>query len=599
MSDFARLLSYLRPYRFIFAISIALMIATGLLEGSTILLLQPIFDSLAQTAPATSLLDKLPFSEYLQAGAESLQVVALLLVVFTLAKGVAEYFSSYYMSYIGQHVIADVRSSLYDHVLVQSSPFFSKHSTNKLTAHIMSDAALVERAVSDTLRDLLRESVSLVVYLLLLFTLNWRLAALLLLLGPPVAWLTTNFNKRLRRYIDSRQQSGAEMLDVAQEAISSQRVVKAFGMEAYESGRFRNAALKQMKDQLKAMRVYFISPIVLETLGIVAVAGLLVYAQRSISVGEMSLGGFAAFIVCMFKTYDPIRRLSRLQHDLQQGLTSAARIFRVMDEKMEMHDRADAKTLERFSHAIELVNVSFTYGAGFDLPVLSDISFDVRAGEMVAIVGPSGAGKSTLTSLIPRFYDVTRGQVLVDGHDVRDLKLESVREQIAIVTQEIHLFNDTVRANIAYGSWRRNDNRERIEAAARAALADDFIRMLPQGYDTVVGERGLLLSGGQRQRIAIARAILKDAPILILDEATSALDTENEILIQQALNNLMAGRTTIVIAHRLSTVRRADRIVVLDRGKVAEIGTHDQLVSWNGLYRKLYELQFAEVGVLS
>jgi subfamily B ATP-binding cassette protein MsbA len=389
------------------------------------------------------------------------------------------------------------------------------------------------------------------------------------------------------------------MLDVAQEAISSQRVVKAFGMEAYESGRFRNAALKQMKDQLKAMRVYFISPIVLETLGIVAVAGLLVYAQRSISVGEMSLGGFAAFIVCMFKTYDPIRRLSRLQHDLQQGLTSAARIFRVMDEKMEMHDRADAKTLERFSHAIELVNVSFTYGAGFDLPVLSDISFDVRAGEMVAIVGPSGAGKSTLTSLIPRFYDVTRGQVLVDGHDVRDLKLESVREQIAIVTQEIHLFNDTVRANIAYGSWRRNDNRERIEAAARAALADDFIRMLPQGYDTVVGERGLLLSGGQRQRIAIARAILKDAPILILDEATSALDTENEILIQQALNNLMAGRTTIVIAHRLSTVRRADRIVVLDRGKVAEIGTHDQLVSWNGLYRKLYDLQFAEVGVLS
>jgi ATP-binding cassette, subfamily B, bacterial MsbA len=599
MSDFWRLLSYLRPYRFIFAISIALMIATGLLEGGTILLLQPIFDSLAKTPPATSLLDKLPLSKYLAAGAESLQVVALLLVAFTLAKGVAEYFSSYYMSSIGQHVIADVRSSLYDHVLVQSSPFFSKHSTNKLTAHIMSDAALVERSVSDTLRDLLRETVSLVVYLLLLFTINWRLAALLLLLGPPVAWLTTNFNKRLRRYIDSRQQSGAEMLDVAQEAISSQRVVKAFGMEAYESGRFRKAAVKQMKDQLKAMRVYFISPIVLETLGIVALAGLLVYAQRSISLGEMSLGGFAAFIVCMFKTYDPIRRLSRLQHDLQQGLTSAARIFRVMDEKMEMHDRPDAKTLERFSHAIELADVSFTYGAGFDLPVLSNISFDVRAGEMVAIVGPSGAGKSTLTSLIPRFYDVTRGRVLVDEHDVRDLKLESLREQIAIVTQEIHLFNDTVRANIAYGSWGRNDSRERIEAAARAALADDFIRMLPQGYDTVVGERGLLLSGGQRQRIAIARAILKDAPILILDEATSALDTVNEILIQQALNNLMAGRTTIVIAHRLSTVRRANRIVVLDRGRVVEVGTHDQLVSRNGLYRKLYELQFAEVGVLS
>ncbi len=283
MSEFARLLRYLRPYRFIFAVSIALMIATGLFEGATILLLQPIFDSLAPKTPAGSLFDKLPFSSYIPAGAESLQLIAILLVGFTLAKGVTEYFSSYYMSYIGQHVIADVRSSLYDHVLGQSSPFFSKHSTNKLTAHIMSDAALVERSVSDTLRDLLRESVSLVVYLLLLFTLNWRLAALLLLLGPPVAWLTTNFNKRLRRYIDSRQQSGAEMLDVAQEAISSQRVVKAFGMEAYESGRFRTAALKQMRDQLKAMRVYFVSPIVLETLGIVAVAILLVYAQRSIS----------------------------------------------------------------------------------------------------------------------------------------------------------------------------------------------------------------------------------------------------------------------------------------------------------------------------
>ena len=600
MSDFARLLKYLRPYSAVFAVSIALMIATGLFEGATILLLQPIFDTLAGTSATGGLASRLPFARFFAApGQSSLQVIALMLVGFTLVKGVTEYFSSYFMSRIGQNVIADLRSSLYDHVIRQAAPFFARHPTNELTAHLMSDAALVERSVSDTLRDLLRESVSLIVYLFLLFRFNWRLAAALLLLGPPVAYLTTNFNRRLRRYINSRQESGAEMLDVAQEALSSQRVVKAFGMEAYESARFRTAARNQMHDQLRAMRIYFLSPIVLETVGIVAVALLLIYAQRSISVGQMTLGGFAAFLVCMFKTYDPVRRLSRLQHDLQQGLTSAARIFNLMDKQMEMRDRPGAVHLTRFRHEIDFQDVSFTYGAGFDLPVLNGISLTVHAGEMVAIVGQSGAGKSTLTNLIPRFYDVTHGAVLIDGHDVRDVELASLRAQIAIVTQEVHLFNDTVRANIAYGAYGRNDSSEAILKAARAAVADEFISRLPDGYETVIGERGLILSGGQRQRLAIARAILKDAPILILDEATSALDTESELLVQRALNNLMAGRTTIVIAHRLSTVRRADRIIVMDDGQVVEIGTHQELLSRNGIYRRLYELQFAEESLVS
>jgi subfamily B ATP-binding cassette protein MsbA len=600
MTEFRRLLQYLRPYRGIFALSLALMVATGILEGATKLLIAPIFNKLAGSNAESVALKNvsriLPIEQYLPSATTSLSVIALLLVAFTLTKGVAEYFSSFSMSYIGQHVIADVRSSLYDHVMKQAAPFFALHPTNALTAHLMSDAQQVERAVSDTLRDLLRESVSLVVYLYLLFSVNWKLAAGMLLIAPPVAWLTTNFNKRLRHYINSRQQSGAEMLDVAQEAISSQRVVKAFGMERYESERFREAALRQMRDQLRALRIYFVSPIVLETLGIVAVAGLLVYAQGSIQAGEMSLGDFAAFLFFMFSAYDPIRRLSRLQHDMQQGLASVGRIFRVMDEQMEMRDQPDAIALPRFTREIEFRDVSFSYGAGFDLPVIEQVSFRVRAGEMVAVVGHSGAGKSTLTNLIPRFYDVTKGAVLVDGHDVRHLRLADLRAQIAIVTQEVHLFNDTVRTNIAYGAYQQNDSEAALLKASQAAFADEFISRLPQGYDTIVGERGLILSGGQRQRIAIARAILKDAPILILDEATSALDTESEVLVQQALNNLMTGRTTIVIAHRLSTVRRADRIVVMDAGRIAEIGTHQELMAHNGIYRRLYDLQFIEEG---
>jgi ATP-binding cassette, subfamily B, bacterial MsbA len=595
MTEFSRLLRYLKPYRIIFAISVVLMVATGLFEGGMILLLKPIFDTISGGHSEGGVFAGLPFGRYLpNTGEIDLRAVAVLLVGLTLTKGVAEYFSSYFMSHIGQSVIADVRSSLYDHIMRQAAPFFSRHPTNELTAHLMSDAAMVERAVSDTARDLLRESVSLVVYLSLLFSFNWRLASAILLLGPPIAWLVTNFNRRLRHYVNSRQQSGAEMLDVAQESISSQRVVKAFGMEDYESRRFRDSARKQMRDQLRAMRIYFLSPIALETVGVIAVAVLLVYAQRGISAGNMTLGDFAAFLVTMFKAYDPIRRLSRLQHDLQQGLTSSARIFRIMDEEIEMRDKPGAIALERFSRQIEFRDVGFRYGEGFDLPTLEHVSFKVRAGETVAVVGQSGAGKSTLMNLIPRFYDVVEGAVLIDERDVRDLQIASLRRSIAVVTQETHLFNDTVRANIAYGSYGEGDGDEAIRRAARAALADEFISKLPKGYNTIIGERGLILSGGQRQRLAIARAILKNAPILILDEATSALDAESEMLVQQALNNLMAGRTTIVIAHRLSTVRRADRIVVLDAGRVVEMGAHHELLRRDGVYRRLYELQFAE-----
>ena len=594
MTELRRLLKYLRPYRAIFGLSLVLMVATSVFEGLISLLIVPIFNQLAGSPSASSIFTRLRLDQFLPTGATSLSRIALLLVIFTLAKGVAEYFSSFSMSYIGQHIIADVRSSLYDHLMKQAAKFFAIHPTNSLTAHLVSDAAQIERAVSDTLRDLLRESVSLIVYLVLLFGINWKLAAFMLLIAPPVAFLTTNFNQKLRKYVNSRQQSGAEMLDTAQEALSSQRIVKAFGTEAYESRRFAAAARKQMRDQLRAMRIYFISPIILEMIGILAVSALLIYANQHIRSGQMTIGDFAAFILVMFRTYDPIRRLSRLQHDLQQGLASAARIFKVMDADYEMRDQPGARDLAKFESSIEFKNVSFSYGAGFDIPVVEDINFKIRAGEMVAIVGQSGAGKSTLTYLIPRFYDATGGEVLIDGTKVTDYRLASLRASIAMVSQDVHLFNDSVRSNIAYGALGRNDSPEAVTAAARAALADEFIARLPEGYDTVVGERGLILSGGQRQRIAIARAILKDAPILILDEATSALDTESEVLVQQALNNLMEGRTTIVIAHRLSTIRKADRIIVMDAGKIAETGTHQELMDANGIYRKLYDLQFKD-----
>ena len=601
MKEFRRLIQYLQPYRITFALSIVLMIATGLFEGATRVLVVPIFNKLADSKGQSSVLQNLQFvlqklhlDQFLPSESTSLTTIAFLLVGFTLAKGIAEYFSSFLMSYIGQHVIADVRSSLYDHVMRQSAKFFAIHPTNNLTAYLMSDAMQIERSVSDTLRDMLRESVSLILYLSLLFSINWKLAGAMFLIAPPVGYLTTTFNKKLRKYVNSRQQSGAEMLDVAQEAISSQRVVKAFGMERYESERFAVAARKQMRDQLKAMRIYFISPIVLELIGVIAIASLLIYVNQYIESKQMTLGDFAMFIVTMFSAYDPIRRLSRLQHDLQQGLASASRIFKVMDTDLEMRDKPDAVALQKFEQSLEFQNVSFSYGAGFDIPVVEDVSFKVAAGEMLAIVGQSGAGKSTLTNLIPRLYEVTKGKVLIDGHDVRDLQLATLRSQIAMVTQEVHLFNDTVRANLAYGSFGKNDSDASIKIAAKAALADEFISNLPNGYDTVVGERGLILSGGQRQRIAIARAILKDAPILILDEATSALDTESELFVQQALNNLMEGRTTIVIAHRLSTVRKANRIIVMDAGRIAEIGSHQELMANNGIYRKLYDLQFAD-----
>lgn len=596
MIEFRRLLHYLRPSAGLLLLALVLMNIVALLEGAIRALLVPISDGLLAASGVTATppvaRNLIDFHRYLPLGSQRTWIViALLLILFTLVKGVADYFSQVLMAQIGQRAVFDLRCALYDHILRQSAPFFSTYHTNTLTSHLVNDVEKIELAVSRTLTDALRESFTLAVFLLAVFKLNWKLASFALLLGPLVYQATIYFGQRLRRTGARVQEGYQEILHVAQETISGHTVVKAFHAERMESERFRAAARRLMRSALKAARYAALSPPILELLGVVAAAGFILYAQHIIARRDMTPGEFFGFLFFLFSLYDPVRKLSRLHNSMQHALAAAGRVFRLLDYHTEIPDRADALTLETFRDRIEFRQVSFTYHDGDD-PVLQDVSFTVRAGEMVAIVGSSGVGKTTLTKLLPRFYDVTSGAILIDGVDIRQIRLDSLRRLMALVTQEVILFHDTVRNNIAYG--RSDASEAEIEEAARAALAHDFICDLPAGYDTLIGERGVRLSGGQRQRLAIARAILKNAPILILDEATSALDAESELYVQRALANLMRGRTVIVIAHRLSTVRRADRLIVLDGGRVVEQGTHDELLARGGLYRRLYELQFAD-----
>jgi subfamily B ATP-binding cassette protein MsbA len=592
MRDLRRLLRYLKPHWETFTLATIAMVVVGLLESAIGGLIVPIFDQAfaqgdGQRTPTLFGLQRIiPPS-----GLGAWKIISVLLLVFTLTKGIAEYFSTYLMARIGQAAVLKLRQDLYSHLLAQSASFFERHRTNYLVSRLVSSAAAIETAVTSTLRDMLRESFTLIAFLAASFYYSWRLTLGSLAIAPIVAVLTARFGTSLRNLSRESFEGNKQLTDTAQEALSNQNIVKAYRSESRESERFTTVARRIVRANLRTASISGFAPPTIEMIGVVVVVFLLYFGQREIVSGHMNAAQFLTFLFFLFRSYDPMRKLSRLQNAMEQALAAAHHVWEVMDEDAHLPEKPNAVALGPLTRAIDLKDVSFGY-ANETRSILHNINLSVPAGSMVALVGESGGGKSTLTKLLPRFHDPVYGAVLWDGTDLRDATISSLRAQIALVTQETVLFNDTVRHNIAYG--KPEATQAEIEEAARIAFAHDFIEELPQKYETIVGERGIFLSGGQRQRLAIARALLVDAPVLILDEATSALDAESERFVQQAIANLVRNRTTMVIAHRLSTVRRADAIVVMEGGRITELGTHSELLARGGQYRRLYELQFAD-----
>jgi subfamily B ATP-binding cassette protein MsbA len=568
-----RLLGYARPYRWRVVLAVVAMIVYAVGNWGTVALLRPIIDK------------KLRFGT-------GLALMAWQIVGVYAIKGIGSYVSSYLMTGVGQRVVMDIRNALYRHILGQSAGFFAQRSHGQLMSRLGNDVAQVQQAVSETIGDLARESLTAVVLAGYLLYLDARLTISCLVVAPLIVYPLVRLGWRVRRTTRRSQEALEHLTHLSAEAFTGHRIVKAFGTEAHEADKFSRAGYHLFRTNMKVTAALSSLPPLMELIGGGGIAIALVYGARQVSTQRMTEGAFFAFMAALFLMYEPIKKLSRVNANLQQTIVASQRIFELLDTHSEVKERPGASVLSPLRSAIEFRDVEFGYDDGH-ATILRSLSLTVHAGQMIAIVGRSGAGKTTMVNLLPRFYDVTAGAILVDGVDVRDVTLKSLREQIGIVTQETVLFDDTIASNIAYGSPQASP--QAIEAAARAANAHDFVSALPQGYATPIGERGQKLSGGQRQRIAIARALLKNAPILILDEATSSLDTESEQLVQEALSNLMLNRTSFVIAHRLSTIRRADAIVVLDHGRVVEVGRHDELVGRpDGTYAMLYQMQLLE-----
>ena len=574
MDPFLRLLRYAAPHRILIAGAMLAMVVYGAASAAQAWLIKPIIDDVLQEQRA------------------SLEFVAAAIVVAYFFKGLGAYFSSYLMDDLGHRVVMRIRGQLFRHLLDQSAAFFARRTVGALLSRINNDVGQVHRAVAETVGDLARESLALVGYAALLFYYDAGMALLCMTGAPLAVYPLVRLGRRLRQVTRWSQERLEYMSHVAGEAFSGHRIVKAFGAEAREAEKFERAARALYRTNLKVTGVLSVLPPLMEFVGGLAIAGALWYGSREIALGRLTAGEFTSFVAALLLMYGPVKKLSRVNANLQQAAAAAERIFELLDKHTEVIEAPGATPLAPFRDKIEFRDVTFRYEDTFGRNTIRGVSFAVRAGQMVAIVGRSGAGKTTLVNMLPRFYDVTGGAILIDGVDIRNVTLRSLRDQIGIVTQETVLFDDSIATNIAYGM--PGATREQIEAAARAAHAHDFITMLPEGYDTTIGERGQRLSGGQRQRLAIARALLKNSPILILDEATSSLDAEAERLVQDALMTLLMNRTSFVIAHRLSTVRRADAIIVLDRGRIAEIGRHDELIARNGVYAHLHEMQLIE-----
>jgi len=602
MRQLKRLLHYVKPYWFYIAASVVSMALVGMLDAFRLLLIGPIFDSVLNPGSPKRELHLLPTSRF------TLQLnwfvpehfhnvwtmVAFALVTATIVKGAFDYLGTYLVNYAGFGMITDLRNELYTATLRRSVAFFQKHATSTLLSALVNDMERVQYAMSTVLAEFLQQFFTLIFTACVVVLLGGKLAWVLVLFIPFVVGSVRKIGSRVRTTTRKGQDKLAETQNILHETITGVRIVKAFSMEGWETRRFKEAAKRLFKANLRSVSAAAISSPMMDIIGSIAIALLVLLGREQIKHRAFSEGVFLAFIVAVFKLYDPVRKFAQFYNNFQQALGASSAIFEFLDAQDEVVEKPGAVKLPPFHKGIQFEHVYFGYREGEKRrEVLHDINLSIAPGEVVAIVGSSGSGKTTLVHLLPRFFDVTHGRLLIDGHDVRDVTVASLRSEVAIVTQDTILFNDTVRSNIAYGQ--PTVPLVKVEEAARAALAHDFIRALPNGYETVIGERGLRLSGGERQRISIARAILKNAPILVLDEATSALDTESEALVQSALQNLMTGRTVFVIAHRLSTVRRADRILVLENGMITDEGTHERLMARTGTYRRLYELQFVDV----